>query len=42
MQKAIANMSKDELILVIKSQDNAVEKKEIIITEKEIALSKNE
>jgi transposase len=42
MQKAIANMSKDELILVIKSQENAVVKKDIAITEKEIALSKNE
>ena len=49
MQKAIANMNKDELILVIKSQENAVVKKENIIAEKEnaiaekeIALSKNE
>ena len=42
MQKAIANMNKDELILVIKSQENAVVKKENAIAEKEIALSKNE
>jgi len=35
-------MSKDELILVIKSQENAVVKKENAIAEKEIALSKNE
>ncbi len=41
MQKHLANMSKDELILMIKSNETTIAEKEAILTNNEITLAKN-
>ena len=42
MQKPLANMSKEELILMIKSKEATLAKKDVALAKKDVALAKNE